>query len=98
MHNESANWPAEVAAPMEAWFEQNSRRALTAMADCVDCQPNRLGGVPVLRNSRLSVSQIITELADSDAIAEIADNFDVDEERLRRFVHALAIYFNQPLK
>ncbi|HEX3314800.1 MAG TPA: DUF433 domain-containing protein [Gemmataceae bacterium] len=79
-------------------FEQRARHALSTLSDCVEIDPKKLGGVPVLANSRFSVAQLFGELADSDAIAEIADNFEVDLELLRRFLHAFAVCIDQPPK
>lgn len=79
------------------WLEQRAQQALRTLVDCVEIDSQKLGGVPVLARTRFSVAQLFGELADSDAIAEIADNFDVDEELLRRFLHAFAVCVDKPL-
>ena len=74
------------------------RQALRTLVDCVEIDPQKLGGVPVLAHTRFSVAQLFAELADSgsDAIDEIAENYEVDPELLRQFLHAFAVYVDKP--
>jgi uncharacterized protein (DUF433 family) len=67
----------------EYWLEECSRQAISALRDYVERSPHKLGGVPIFRDSRFSLHQFLVELADSDAIAEIADNFEIKEIALR---------------
>ena len=60
------------------------------LPNLVDRDPNKCGGVPVLRNTRFAVAQLIAELADSDSVGEIADDFDLSESQIREFLRELA--------
>jgi uncharacterized protein (DUF433 family) len=80
----------------EQWLAERWRQATLALNDCVEISPNKLHGVPVFRGTRFSVSQFFTELGDSEAVKGIADDFELDEAVLRKFLHALAVQLNRP--
>lgn len=81
----------------DQWLADRLRAATLALNDCVEAVPEKLGGVPVFSGTRFSVSQLFGELADSEAVHEVADNFEVDENTLRKFLHALAVCLNKPV-
>ena len=57
----------------------------------VEVTPNRRCGVPVLRGTRISVAQVIAELADCDyTLAELADAFGFSQELAAGVLHHLA--------
>ncbi len=68
-----------------------------ALQECVETSPDRLGGVPVLRGTRFSVSQLFAELADSAAVDELADDLELDPALLKKFLHALAMQLDKPI-
>jgi uncharacterized protein (DUF433 family) len=80
----------------EQWLADRSRLAMVALRNCIEISPKKLGGVPVFRGTRFSASQLLAELADSDAIKGISDDFEVKENLLREFLHALAVHLNRP--
>lgn len=43
----------------------------------------RLGGKPCIRGQRFSMSQLIAELADGRPLKEIAEDFDIDYDKIR---------------
>jgi uncharacterized protein (DUF433 family) len=71
-------------------------QAVRALRSCLESNPEKLGGVLIFRGTRFSPSQFLAELADDDAVRLIANNFEVDESQLRRFLHALAVYLDRP--
>jgi uncharacterized protein (DUF433 family) len=71
-------------------------QAIGALRDCLESNRQKLGGVPVFRGTRFSASQFLAELADSDAVPAIADEFEVKQQMLQAFLHALAVYFDRP--
>ncbi len=81
----------------EESFAERAHQATLALRDCVEFSPDRLGGVPVLRGTRFSVPQLFAELADSDALVELADDFEIDPALLKKFLHALAVSLNKPM-
>lgn len=81
----------------EQWLAERSRRAMIVLRDCVEATKTKLGGIPVVTGTRFSVSQLFSELADSDAIQEIAENFEVDEKPMRKLLHALSVYLDRPV-
>lgn len=62
----------------------------------VETTPNKLGGIPVLSDTRFSVSQLFAELADSRAVYEIAQDFDLDPGQLQECLRDFAILYDRP--
>lgn len=52
------------------------------------------GGVPVLKGTRISIGQLLAELAETPAIPELADSWDVCPDTLKKVIEGLAIYFD----
>jgi uncharacterized protein (DUF433 family) len=67
------------------------RKALLQLRATVESSPQRMGGALVLKGTRFKVSQLIAELADSDAVEEMADEFEIDAEQIRDVLHAIAV-------
>lgn len=88
------NVPLRVVHELE--ISDRYRQAVIALRNCLESNPQKLGGVPVFRGTRFSASQLLAELADSDAITGIADEFEIEEQALQTFLHALAVYFDRP--
>lgn len=80
----------------EIWLHDRYRQAILALHECLESNPQKLGGVPVFRETRFSVSQFLAELADNDAVDEIGEEFEVDRNRLRVFLHAFAVLLDRP--
>jgi uncharacterized protein (DUF433 family) len=97
----SANdWHAKVVAPnSNSWVEQWSVIRLwvseTMLHEAVDVNPKLRNGVPVLRDTRITIAQLIGEVADGRSTIELAEAFDLDSEVLRRFFEGLAIQFDR---
>ncbi|HVW01338.1 MAG TPA: DUF433 domain-containing protein [Planctomycetaceae bacterium] len=69
-------------------------RACESLAEFVEIDSDRRGGRPVLKGTRVKISQILAELADENTPSDIADNLDLDRELLVGFLHALALTLN----
>ena len=82
---------------IEDRFENRLRLAGDALRDCVEINPHKLGGIPVLRGTRFPVSQLLSHLADGDSVADVAENFDLDQEQLTTLLHVLSAYLDRPL-
>ena len=83
--------------PNGDWITSQSSKAMLALKDCVEISGEKLGGVPVLRGTRFSIPQLFAELAESNALVEISQDFEIDVELARKFLHALAVYLNKPV-
>jgi len=62
----------------------------------VEIDPQRRGGVPVLKGTRVTVAEALGEVAESCDVREVADNFDLDLENLRCLLNGLSLLFNRP--
>ena len=72
--------------------------AALLLKDCVEIDPDRLGGVPVLVGTRFPVAQVLGELADDTTVSRMAKNFKLDAETIRSFLRGLAIHLDRPYR
>lgn len=64
------------------------------LLDVVDIDPQKCGGVPVLKGTRVKVSLIIAELADGGNINELAEDMNLNKEDLKKLLECIATEFD----
>ena len=82
----------------EEWFIERLSGALITLRDLVELNPGVMGGMPVVKDTRFPLARVFAELADGLSVAEIADDYSVDEEVLKQIMDAFAGYFGKPTK
>lgn len=85
------------AALPEQWLADRTRFAARELGDCVEMNPDKLGGVPVLKGSRISVAQILAEIGEGQSVEAVAADFDLDVELVKRLVTGLAVCLDRPI-
>jgi uncharacterized protein (DUF433 family) len=80
----------------EEWLAERLRFAVIILRNSVDIDPEIRGGVPVLKNTRIPISQIIAEVADDSKISDIADDFNLDINILANLFEGIAIHLDRP--
>jgi len=63
--------------------------------ETVEININKFHGVPVLKGTRFPISQIISELSDDQKISEVANNYDLDFEKIVEFLKGLSIILDR---
>lgn len=58
--------------------------------EVVESVPERLSGVPVLKGTRLQADSVVENARDGMSAAEIADMFEVPEDRVRAVIEYAA--------
>jgi uncharacterized protein (DUF433 family) len=66
------------------------------LKECVDIDPDRMGGIPVLAGTRFPVAQVLGELADGTTVSKLAKNFNLDAELIASFLRGIAIHLDRP--
>jgi uncharacterized protein (DUF433 family) len=79
----------------EEWAAERVRYATLVLRECVEVDPDKRGGIPVIRGTRLTVAEIIAELAEGKTIREISTRRTVEEDKLRKVLESLAIYMDR---
>ena len=69
----------------------------TRTGDCVEINPDKLGAVPVLKGTRISVAQVLAEIGEGQSVEAVADDFDLDVELEKRLVTGLAVCLDRPI-
>ena len=64
--------------------------------ESVEVDPEKRGGVPVLRGTRLTLAQLLAEIADGRHVVEIASDFEIDLEMAKRFLEGLSLSLDRP--
>ena len=80
----------------EEWYFQCAFFGMESLRGCVEVDPDRRGGVPVLRGTRFTVAEALAELAESSGVREVAENFDLPDDALRDMLNSLSLLLNQP--
>lgn len=73
-----------------------TRSAVLLLKDSIEVDPQKRGGVPVLRGTRFTVAQVLAEIAEGRSVAELAEDFDLDPALLKKFLEGLAQSFDSP--
>jgi uncharacterized protein (DUF433 family) len=80
----------------EQCFAERARQAMLVLDRYVAINPDKLGGVPLLRGTRFSIPELLSEIAEGDSTDDIADNFELDKQHIQEFLHALAVFLDKP--
>lgn len=79
------------------WLADRVLSATRMLRESVAVDPFVRSGVPVLRGTRFTVSQLLGELADGRSVGELAEDFDLDLEQIKEFLYGLAIHMDRPV-
>jgi uncharacterized protein (DUF433 family) len=82
---------------LDEWIMLRISRAKTMLHDAVDVDPSLRDGVLVLRGTRFPVSRLLAEIADDNPVSEVAEDFDLDINLLRKLLQAMAVCFERPI-
>jgi uncharacterized protein (DUF433 family) len=84
--------------PAEEWLAERTKYALVSLHDCVEVDPDKVGGVPVLRGTRFTVAQLFAEISEGRSLPDIAEGFRLDLEQLKKVMEGLSIHLDRPLQ
>ena len=71
-------------------------RGLQELSGVVVCNPQIKGGVPVMRGTRFTASQVIAEIAESDAVAEVGHNLSLSKDDVTGLLNGISLLLMQP--
>ena len=63
--------------------------------EAVDLNARIRSGHPVLKGTRIPISQILAELADEGSIDALAEDMDLDKDMLKKLLNGLATAFDR---
>ncbi|HEV3004038.1 MAG TPA: DUF433 domain-containing protein [Pirellulales bacterium] len=78
-------------------IQDRLRFAAESLRDCVEIDADKRGGIPVIKGTRFPVSQLLGEIADSELLEELADEFGLSYEVIKRLLEGLSVCLDQPL-
>ena len=70
--------------------------AVLLLSDSIELHADIRSGVPVLRGTRVPLSQVLAEIGDGASIVEIADDLEIDENTIREFIQGFSILVDRP--
>jgi uncharacterized protein (DUF433 family) len=102
-HTPTIDWRKSSIAEMRAarsiadeeWMAERLRHASLLLRDSIEVDPNRRGGIPVLRGTHFTIAQMLQELAEGKSIPDIARRFRIDPAKMRQILESLAIYMDR---
>jgi uncharacterized protein (DUF433 family) len=78
------------------WIVERLGRAKVMLREAVEADPDTQGGVVVLRGTRFPIARVLAELAEDSSISDIAGDFDLDIEILKKFLQGMAVCLERP--
>ena len=78
----------------EAWTAEHLRGQRHCSRDSIDIDPEKRGGVPMVKGTRVPVATILAELAEGATIGGVAADLDLDPEILRKMIQGIAGHFD----
>jgi uncharacterized protein (DUF433 family) len=104
------NWGTRIAMPrhrisddteaidvgVEEWLAFRWKCAALALRDSVEIDSRKRGGIPVVRGTRFTISQLLAEIADDRSLSEIANELELDLVLLEQFLRGLSICLDRP--
>ena len=75
---------------------QRWSQAVALLRESVVFRENLRSGVPCLSGTRLTVAQIIAQLAEGESIDELAEDMEIDREMVVKFLNGLSMILNRP--
>jgi uncharacterized protein (DUF433 family) len=81
----------------EEWLLQRARFAAGLLRNCVEVDPNKRGGIPVLLGTRFTVAQLFAEMAEGRSIQDIADDFDLELEGIKALLQGFSAQLDRPM-
>jgi uncharacterized protein (DUF433 family) len=82
--------------PYQEWLIERAGYAIQLFHVCIEINPRKCGGVPVLNGTRFTIAQMFAEIADGRSLPEICDNFELDTIMVTKLFEGLAISFDRP--
>jgi len=89
--------PRQAKARLEDWLGRRLQRAEAALHECVARDVRTRRGTLVIRGTRFPIARVFAEISDDLSLSEIAEDFDLDVNMLRKLAEGLAILFERPI-
>jgi uncharacterized protein (DUF433 family) len=80
---------------LDEWIAQRATDATLMLRNCAEVSPSKRGGVPVLKGTRFTLAQVLAEIAEGKSVPELAEDFELDLELIKEFLHGLAILLDR---
>jgi uncharacterized protein (DUF433 family) len=71
---------------------------MAELRDCIETNPHKCGGVPVIKGTRFTLARFLAELADGRSVSSIASDFELDADLLGQFLRGLSICLDRPAR
>jgi uncharacterized protein (DUF433 family) len=80
----------------EEWVAYRLLQANLMLPDCIEVNPEKRGGIPVIKGTRFTASQALAEIADGRSLKQLCKRFELESATVATFLRALSIYLDRP--
>src|SRR4051794_3090609 len=80
----------------EQWLAVRMAVSAVLLHETVVIDADIRSGVPILKGTRISIAQVLTEIADGETVDGFADEYDIDADVIKKFLDGLAIHLDRP--
>lgn len=64
---------------------------------CIEVDPDRVGGKPVLVGTRFTVAQLLSEIAEGGSVNDVVEEYDLDVDTANEVIDSIIDAFNKSL-
>src|SRR4051812_41558651 len=72
--------------------------AVALLADCVEINQARRGGIPCLKGTGITLAQVLAQFAEGDSVDDFVEDMEIDRDALVSFLTALSIILDRPAR
>lgn len=83
-------------ATSSSWYIECHLQGVQALSHCVEIDPQKRGGVPVLRGTRFTIAQVLAELADTDGVDQVAESYELEADLIREVLEGMSLLMQKP--
>jgi len=78
-----------------AWYIECVLAGTALLKECVDRHPQVRGGRLVLKGTGFTVADTLAELSGSSGVAEVADKFNLDAQKIHDLLDGMSLLFER---
>ncbi len=93
---EGVSTPSMRLVEHQIWLADRMNYAVRLLSDSIEVHGDIRSGVPVLRGTRVPLSQVLAEIADGASIIEIADDLEINENAICEFIRGFSVLVDRP--
>ncbi len=73
------------------------KACMAKLSETVEVTKKKRSGVPVLKGTRITIAQIMAEIADGRSVGQLCKSFELNRRQVEEVLHGIALCLDQPM-